>query len=282
LLSQVSRVIHRAAIGERGEIREAHVNTDFSVTFGKGLGPIFHRETHKPLSNVAFDRNRFNRSLNRPMQLNFDLPGTLDTQLSVGQQPASVTVRGEGDTVVSPTGTESGESRPLAALAPGVKRLKSIVQSPENVLAARVVRQPGQTLRPQLFELIGLIVVVKRDAAGFPGVASLFERTVIQVASFVQLRSEEFCLLMGGIQAIFVGDAQQFPLLRSNLFAHGSFAYLPDGASIVASRPKRGNSPPKFPKFGTHISTGNAFEAVHNLGNRVARVEGDKQVLVRA
>jgi hypothetical protein len=183
------------------------------------------------------------------VQFNFDLPGTLDTQLSVGQQPASITVRGEGDTVVSPTGTESGESRPLAALAPGVKRLKSFVQSPQNVLATRVVCQPGQTLRPQLFELIGLVVVVKRDAAGFPGGASLFERTVVQVASFVQLRGEEFSLFRGGIQAMFVGDAQLFSLLRSNVFPRSSFAYLTDGASIVAARPKRGNFATEVPEI---------------------------------
>ena len=67
-ISQVSGVIDRAAIGERRETVEAHTNTDFNLTFGKGRRLTFNRETHKPLSNVALDANRFNRSLNRPVR----------------------------------------------------------------------------------------------------------------------------------------------------------------------------------------------------------------------
>src|SRR5262249_41135414 len=147
-------------IGQRSETIEAHIDPDLSRAWRKRLGLAFDREAHEPFVDIAFDRNRLNRSLDGPVQLNFDGAGSLDTEFPLVQKSASVAIRRKRDAVISSARTEPGESRSLATFTPGVEPLESLVQPPQNILATGIISQLGQAIRPYLFELIGLLEVV--------------------------------------------------------------------------------------------------------------------------
>jgi hypothetical protein len=90
---EVSRVIHLATIGERGEALQPDIDTHLSVAPRQGLGKsAFDREANKPLVDFAFDGDRLNGSFDLAMQFDLDFPGTLDTELPVFYQPASVAI----------------------------------------------------------------------------------------------------------------------------------------------------------------------------------------------
>jgi hypothetical protein len=82
------------------------------------------------------------------------------------------------------------------------------------------------------------------------------------------LFSQEFSLLPGGIQAVLIGEAHDFPFHDWMYFPNGKFRFLfANGTGVRMARPQPGDST-EVPEIRTHthMLTGNALKAVHNLG----------------
>ena len=138
----------------------------------------------------------------------------------------------------SGNGSGKGEPRLISSLASGIESLESLIQAPQNVLAAGEVGQLNQAIRTHLFKLAGLVIIVQGDAPVLPGTAPFFKSGVIQFARSAQLPSEKVCLLPGRIQAVFEGKVQLSRIIQQIFWLSQGGAAIPlpskTGSSIAA------------------------------------------------
>src|SRR5438309_815924 len=73
-----ARIRNWLARGQGSEGFDTHVDSNSIVENGKRLCVAFNGETDVPLAAITFDRNRLDCARNRTMQLNCDLPDTLN------------------------------------------------------------------------------------------------------------------------------------------------------------------------------------------------------------
>ena len=132
------------------------------------------------------------------MQFDLDVPRTLDAQLSVVEQPAAVGIGRKGDAVIAAERTEPREARRIPALASGKESLKGLVDPPQNILAAREIRQRQAAIGAHRLQLVRLVIVVDRLAANPPRPDPLFKRSVVEAGRVPQLAVEKFHLGCGG------------------------------------------------------------------------------------
>jgi hypothetical protein len=71
-----------------------------------------------------------------------------------------------------------------------------------------------------------LIEIIQRDAARLPGRSPFLDGAVIEVTGLAQLFRQEFSLLPGGIQAVFIGEAHDFPFEDWMYFPDRKFRFL--------------------------------------------------------
>src|SRR4051794_9873854 len=110
----VSGIINRGAVRKRGEMRQAHVNADTFRRGRKRNSCPFDTKTNKPVIRLALHGYRFDRSLYRTVELDFDVACSLDAELAGRHQLATIPISGEGDRVVTARGFIAREPWRLA------------------------------------------------------------------------------------------------------------------------------------------------------------------------
>jgi hypothetical protein len=203
----VPGILDLRTIGQYRKTVQTDVDTDFSSGCRQWLGGALHAETNEPAAGLALDGDRFDGSLQRPMQFDFDMPDSLHAQFSAIEQPTPVAVRRESNAVISAEGTKSREARLVSPLHAGKESLKGLIDPTEDILAAGEVRESQATIFAHRLQLVRLVVVIDRFAADLPGTNPLFEGGVIETGCFPQLAVEKINLRRRWIQPVFVRQA---------------------------------------------------------------------------
>src|SRR5215472_2650794 len=235
---EMSRIVDLPAIRKSDKTVHPDIQADLLGRLRQRDGVPLDGKTHVPVVYVPLDRNCFDLALHRPVQLDLDQTGALDTQLAVIEQSAAIAVGGKGDAVVPPERTEAREAGFLAASYPSEERLEGLIQPAQHILTAGEVGQSDQPFGPHGLQLVGLVVVVDALAAHFPGVAPFLKGGVVEVASLVELVLEKLNLGFRQVEAVSVGEAHLPSFLALDRFAHHSFAHRADGASVTAAAPE--------------------------------------------
>src|SRR5215472_11669950 len=121
---EVSGIVDLPAIRKSDKAVQSDIKADIPGRLRQPDGVPLDGKTHVPVVHVPLDRNGFDRTLHRAVQLDLDQASALDTQLAVIEQSAAIAVGGKGDTVVAPEITETLEAGFLAASYAGEVRLE--------------------------------------------------------------------------------------------------------------------------------------------------------------
>src|SRR5215831_10882971 len=148
-------------------------------------------------------------------------------KLSRIQQSAPITLAGEGNAVVAPLRTVTREARSLSTFHPGKEGLIRLVHPTQHILAAGEVRQADPSFPTHRLQLIRLVVVINRLAAGFPGIVAFLPGGMVQRARFAQLPCEKLRRGLGWIQPGLVRQAHLFALLALEVLPHHASLTLP-------------------------------------------------------
>ena len=140
-----------------------------------------HRETGVPLATRTLDGDGLNLAADRTMQLHFDWSDALHAQHVVMQLEA-IPVTWERDAVEATTTFESRVARFLTPFHSAEERLVSLVHTAENILAAGKVCQPQVPSGTNLFQLLGLGVVVDRNSLS-PRITTFLQRRIVDYTS---------------------------------------------------------------------------------------------------
>jgi hypothetical protein len=204
--SGVARVLNPGPVRESSEGRQPDIDPDACGGLWQGLGLALNREAGVPLPSLALDRHGLNSAFNRPVQFEFDLPDALEIELPRVEQPAPVAVTREGQAVVTAARPEARKPDLAPALLDAPEEsFEVLVQAAQHVLAAGEVGQFEVAGRPNLLQLICLIVVVQRQALDAVSVTALLKRGVVEPAGFSQLPVKRRDLLRRGVEAVAKG-----------------------------------------------------------------------------
>src|ERR1700746_1802728 len=206
---EVSGIVDLHAIRKSDKAVQSDIHADLLGRLRQRHTVPLDGKTHIPVVHAPIYPNGLDLPLDRPVQLDLDETSALDTQLPVFEQSAAIAVGRKGDTVVPPERTEAREAGLVAASYASEERLEGLIQPAEHILAAGEVGQSEQPFFPHRLQLLGLVVVVHALAANFPSVAPFLKRSVVEVASLVELVLEELNLGLVGVQAVFVGEAHR-------------------------------------------------------------------------
>src|SRR5215471_15530333 len=209
---EVPGIVDLLAIRKRHKAVQSDIYADILGRLRQRDTVALDGKTYVPMVHVSLDRNGFDLTLDRPVQLDLDETSALDPQLAVIEQSAAIAVGRKGDAVVPPERTEAREAGLLAASYPSEERLEGLIQPAQHILTAGEVGQSDQPFGPHGLQLVGLVVVVDALAAHFPGVAPFLQGGVVQVASLVELVLEKLNLGLVRVQAVFVGEVHLLSL----------------------------------------------------------------------
>src|SRR5215469_520342 len=230
---EVPGIVDLPAIRKRDKAIQSDIHADILGRLRQRDTVPLDGKTYVPMVHVSLDRNGFDLTLDRPVQLQLDETSAMDTQLAVIEQSAAVAVGRKGDAVVPPERTEAREAGLLATSYPSEERFEGLIQPAEHVLAAREVDQSEQPFGAHRFQLVGLVVVVDALAPSFPSLAPFLQGGVVEVASLVELVLEKLNLGLVGVQAVFVAEAHLLSLVTLDVFAHHGCARRADPASVI-------------------------------------------------
>lgn len=213
----VPGVLDLGPIGHHCETGEPHVNSGGAVAGRQRLGIALDTEAGEPAARFALDRNRLDLAFDGTVQVDLDFTSALNPKFGCGQL-AAISVGRERDAVIAPERPKSREpDLLLATLAPGKEGSERLVDSSQYVLAAREVGKGEASVRPHRLQLVGLIVVVDRLAANFPGSDAFFQSGVIEAGGFLQFASKEHHLSLRQQKLVLEGQTHLLPLSPETL-----------------------------------------------------------------
>jgi hypothetical protein len=187
-----TRVRNCIAVGQSREGFQANVDPDCMIAGRKWFCFTFDGEADVPLATLTLHGDRLDYPSNRTMQLDFDFPDTLNSERVAGEFDA-IAVTGKSEAVETATRFESRIARRLVPLHSKEERLERLVYPTKNVLAARKICKTEIASGSNLFQLVGLRVVVDRDSL-LPSVPTLLKSGVVKTAGFPQLLVESIRL----------------------------------------------------------------------------------------
>jgi hypothetical protein len=125
-VSGEARIGNLGSIGENGKGSQSNVYANRLIAGRERSCRGFNRKTDEPTPRFALDCDRLDCSRNWPVQLDLNVTGALDTQLTAIEQPAAIAVRREGDAVVTAERAKARESRLVATLYASKERLEGL------------------------------------------------------------------------------------------------------------------------------------------------------------
>lgn len=175
----VARVGYFGSVAQRGEARQADIDTDHVRAERQRLGLNLAQEHRKPVSRLALDSERFNLALNRARNLDSDFPDLRDSQPVSAQSVPDLPKR---QTVVATKGTKAWKPSFLTRLDATKESLERNIDALQGVFQC-VTPHVGYVLSLGFYlrQLNGLIEVTDRFAFETPCFASLLQSRVIQL-----------------------------------------------------------------------------------------------------
>jgi len=278
---KVAGVGDKLPIREGGEGIQPHVDADSPGWRNLYRNTNDHRKAGVPLPRLTLQGECLNLTGERPVHLQLDTPHALGVDSASIGEVAAVSPGGEGETIVPVAGLKARVARYLPSLDSAEKSLKSLINTPEHVLAGGEVSQVKVAGIPYLFQLIGLVVVVKIDPLHTPGITAFLKRSVIQRASLGKLVFKRSRLLMRGIQAIFESTPLHLlTLLSLNIFPDCGFAHISYRANIVTARPEAGELGAEDGEFRAQDTRGCTFKLIHDMLYCLGRLPCNKHMNV--
>ena len=206
----VPGVLEDTTIAQDREALQPHVDAHGLAGGGQRLSSgDFNAKAGVPFPALPFQGERLDLPIQEPVKLDLDFPHALDVKASIVPELAAVAVGREGVAVEPGPGFEPGEACFMTSPDSAEESSVGLVDPPQHVLAGGVVGQPQVSGDPNRFELVGLGVVVDRDAAHAPGIPALLEGGVVEPTGFGQLEAQGLGLLPVGIEAVLEGFEQK-------------------------------------------------------------------------
>lgn len=184
-----SRIGERIPVRQSSEGFQPDINSDGVVENGKRAGFALDREANIPFSAIPLYCDRFNLARDRAMQFDFDFADTLHTQ-SIACEFDAVVVTRECDAIETTARLEAREARFLVSLHPKKKGFVRFIDTTKDVLAARKIRQCQVACRSNIFQLIGLVVIIQRLLVAAISLPPFLQCAIIKTAGFAQLLVE--------------------------------------------------------------------------------------------
>lgn len=268
-----------AGIGERSERRKADIHPDVIGDCALRWGvPGVTDDDGVPLAADLLDGDRLDLALSLAMQLDLNPADVLDTEL-VGQGNAIAICR-ERHRIEPISALEARISRLLAALAAFEKRLECLIETAEDILSSRVVKNatPLVFLSDPL-NLVCLIVVVNRNAVS-PCVSPLLKGGIVEKASDIKQTRQSFVLASVRIQTKNESLAHLLALLFLDVTLDSLRRDVSSSADIVRARPEVRQSALEGGELFTQLMCAASFNTVHDLLRGECRGKAAKQVYV--
>ena len=166
--------------GQRGECRQANVNSDASLACRKWTRFDFHREASEPFAcDRACDSQRLNLAFNRPVQLDSHVSDFRQSQLAIAERKAGLSI---GERIVSPVRTKAWEACLIFSFHATKESVKRFFNSLQNVLQDLAV-----DIRNIITNLLDVGELVR-----LPGVAHGLSFKPVCVSPLLQARVIEF------------------------------------------------------------------------------------------
>ena len=184
------RVINHLAIGERGKVFDANINSGSLACLGIVWRTVFiNSEDHKPAISLTLDRAGFDRSFNWAREKDFDFTYFGQMKLIAGKIITAFAARLRiGKAVVSIFAFEAREAGFFRAFLNTAKEIiHRSIESLQNVLNNLGIYflQISACLF-NLRQLLGLILVGNRDLGMAVSVASFLQARIIKLATNIQ------------------------------------------------------------------------------------------------
>jgi len=278
-LLEVTRVGHKLTIGKCSKRIKPHINADSTHRSYRRPDINNNAKAGIPLAAIMFKGQSLNLTGDRAMHLQFDGADSLNLELPTLGKVASVSPGREGIAIEPVPGLEAGIARFLASLYPAKESFKGLVNPPEHILAGRVVSESEVSRIPNLFELIGLVVVVEADPLHPPRLTPFLESCIIKRAGFRQLMFKSCSLFPVWIKAVFECSALHlFTLLLLNISSYRLFTDVTHSSNIVAARPQGRQFRPQCWEFRAKYMRRVSLKLVNDMLDRLSRFTSDKNV----
>lgn len=197
---EVARIFDRASITQRR--KRSNPNVDACHVWIERQRHWFHvnAKHSKPTTSLALNGQRLDRSLNGPMQFDFNLPNLRQPQSCSAQGVADLS---KGHAVIATGGSESW----IARILPRVHATKEGSESQVNAFQYIFQNIPVyfcnvSAFRFQLRQLERLIEVGNRFSFQSPSITSFLKRSVVQLTTNSELIIKRLLLTFGWINPI--------------------------------------------------------------------------------
>ena len=192
-LFEVFEIVYLCAVRECQETTDSSVKTNGFACFRQRCNVRFNREDCKPFAAFVLNCESFNFTLNDSGKFNFDGADFRERQLVSRQRKTALRKAKAIEAVLSFEARKTS----LTFFSATKERLESFVQSFQNVL---------QNLRVNIFvfgigslnfgKLVGLVVVIQRNAIQLVSISAFRERGIIdvstQIESLFKIRLDNF------------------------------------------------------------------------------------------
>src|SRR5262249_32700066 len=182
------------------------INTRARIALRQWQNLILDAETGIPFAAGTLESDRFDATSKRAVQLHLDMPHALHVEMVCGQ-PASISPTRERIAIEASPRLEARIASLLARFDATKERLKGLLDTTQNVLAGREIRQSAIPLLPDRLQLVRLIVVVQRHATPLIGIPTLLQGRIIQTTGFPELGVKRVSLGIRREETVSVGLA---------------------------------------------------------------------------
>lgn len=191
-----ARIVYFDAVRESSERRNSNVNSYAFICRLKNFFRRFNRKTRKPFS-AAITRNgqSFYFSDNGTVKFNFNFSDFGKSQTIVRNRESALS---EGKGIVSLFVLKTRKaSFTLSGLHTAKESLKSLINSFENVLRNLAVNAQVFGIGNFYFgKLVGLVVVIQRNAIEFVSITTLLQTCIKQISTQIERIYEFGCLCL--------------------------------------------------------------------------------------
>src|SRR5439155_27274110 len=153
----VARVVYGRPIGECRKGRQTNINPGACLGERQRLCRILDTEADIPFAALTLDGYGLDHPLDWAVQLDLDVPNTLQIQ-PCPSQPTAIPITGKGVTVEASTRLEARVASFLVRFHTAKEGFEGLLDSTQDVLTSRVICQREITSVAYLFQLVRLIV----------------------------------------------------------------------------------------------------------------------------
>jgi len=274
--SEVSRIPYRLIVAGDSERCESHINSNLPIRNGQRFSINSIGKHRIPFATLPLDCDSLDFSFQRAMHLDFNFANIQHIE-PITLELDAVAIGWECDRVKAMPASKSRKPWLLfSLLKPSKESLERFIKSAKHVLSSTVVQKCVFGICvPNLFNLIGLVIVVKRNVVLLPSVSAFLKPSIIKGSGYVKQILKSLRLNLAGIHPVKECFTHLFALLLLNILSNCRFANVSDCANIIAPRPKARQLGTQLRKFRAKYMRGITFKLIHNMLNRLSGLPSD-------